>query len=336
MKLRKLLYPFAIIYDGITSIRNVAYQKGIFKSYAFDIPIICVGNLSVGGTGKSPMVNYLVAFLKDDYKIAILSRGYKRKTKGYIEVQPNATAVEVGDEALQIKNNFPDCTVVVCEDRYYAIDKLKDKVELIIMDDGFQHRRVEPQINVLLTAYNHLFFNDFLLPAGNLRESASNYKRAQYIVVTKCPEQFAYASQQEIQYKMKLLKHQELYFSKIVYEPYLKNDFDQKPIDYLTNHNFCLVTGIANPKPLVNFLKDKKLKFTHLSFPDHHLFSKNEINQLAQKKLIITTQKDYMRLKNELDTKNLFYLPISTTLLNNQNEIFKISLKTKLKKIRGV
>lgn len=323
MNFRKLLYPFSILYGSIISLRNFAYDKGWKSSSSYDIPIISVGNLSLGGAGKSPMVEHLVSFLREDYKVGVLSRGYKRKTKGYLQVTSQSIAEEVGDEPLQFKQKFPDISVSVCEDRRYGIDQLKKHVELIILDDAFQHRKVKAAWNILLTPFDDLFIDDCVLPAGNLREVKSGMKRAQMIVVTKCPEKVPYAKLQEIQYKMNLQPHQSIYFSRIKYAPTLHSKNETLAVDFLNDKKFTLVTGIANPKPLVAFLENQNFNFTHKKFPDHHHFSEKEIELLKQEALVITTEKDYVRLREKLNKSALYYLPITTQFLNGQENNFR-------------
>jgi len=321
--LRKILFPFSWLYGGITALRNLFYDKGWFESKSYHTPIICVGNLSTGGTGKSPMIEFLISFLKKDYQVAILSRGYKRKTSGYKEVLSGSTAEEVGDEPLQFKQNFPEATVAVCADRQEGIGNLEAKADVILLDDAFQHRRVKASTYILLTTFNDLYINDYILPTGNLRESRKGAKRADIILVTKCPEGVAYAKLQEVQFLLKLKSHQRVYFSKIGYDENIFGVTETFPLDYLKNKPFTLVTGIANPKPLVNFLKRKELKFEHSKFPDHHHFSASEIKQLKKKDIILTTEKDYMRLQPKLDKFAIYYLPIKTIILKEQEEFFK-------------
>lgn len=261
----------------VTRARNFFYDKGYFKSVSYPIPVICVGNLSVGGTGKSPMIAYLVELLSPIHTIAVLSRGYGRETKGYIEVGVDATSQEVGDEPLQLKKNFPEICVVVCEDRRTALETLKNKVSIVLMDDGFQHRKVKPAFTILLTAFDSLYFKDFLLPTGNLRESKIGADRANLVVVTKCPESMPAEKIKQIEQGLGLKTTQEVYFTTIGYELELKNVSEILPIDYLNNRDFTLVTGIAKPAPLVQFLKDRGLTFNHKRFEDHHEFSANEI-----------------------------------------------------------
>ncbi len=321
--LRKLLFPFSLLYGGITALRNFLYNKGILKSKSYDFPVICVGNLSTGGTGKSPMIELLVTFLKDEHKIAVLSRGYKRKTKGYREVLASNSVEEVGDEPLQFKKKYPDITVVVCEDRQTGIEKLKSLADVVLLDDAFQHRKVKASLNILLTSFDKLYSNDCMLPTGNLREPKCGAKRADIIVVTKCPENTGDFIMEEIKRKLKPTAHQEIYFSKIGYSSEIKNETESKPLSYLKNQEFLLVTGIANPKPLVEFLKNEGLNFEEKSFPDHHNFTTSEIEGLKKYRLILTTEKDFMRLQPLANTTEIYYLPIKTVILNEVEASFK-------------
>jgi len=316
MNFRKILFPFSILYDGITSLRNVAYDNGWKDSTRYDLPVICVGNLSVGGSGKSPMVEYIVDFLRKEHQVAVLSRGYKRKSKGYREVLVSSTAEEVGDEPIQFKQKFPKVIVAVCASRQEGIEKLKAKADVIILDDALQHRKVRPSFTILLTPFDNLFTKDLILPAGNLRESRRGAQRADVIIVTKCPDGVAYSKLQEIQYEMNLQRYQSIYFSKIGYDQFIHSETESLPIEYLSNKPFTLVTGIANPKPLAAFLKKKQFVFTHEKFPDHHNFSSSEISSLKKKEILLTTEKDYMRLQSKLEKFALYYLPIKTELLN--------------------
>ena len=334
MNFRKILYPFSILYDGITSLRNYAYERGWKESTSYDIPVISVGNLSVGGTGKSPMVELLISFLRKEYRVAVLSRGYKRKTTGFLEVTANATADEVGDEPLQFKHKFPEITVAVCADRRTGIEKLCQKAEVIILDDAFQHRKVKPALSILLTSFSNLFLEDYLLPAGNLRESQKGKDRADIIVITKIPERTPYSKLQEIQFKTKLQPHQSIYFSKIGYDTEIYGASENLPLDYLKNKHFTLVTGIANPKPLLDFLKERNFNFNHKKFPDHHPFSVSEIEMLKKEELILTTEKDYKRVANRLQKKALYYLPITTEFLYTEVSAFEKEILERIKKYR--
>ncbi|WP_347372984.1 tetraacyldisaccharide 4'-kinase [Aequorivita sp. Q41] len=324
MKLfRKLLFPFALVYGGITALRNLFFDNAWLKSKQYHFPVICVGNLSTGGTGKSPMIELLVSFLKDDYKIAVLSRGYKRKTSGYRVVLTKSAVKEVGDEPLQFKKKFPEITVAVCEDRLTGIENLQKDAAVILLDDAFQHRRVKASLNILLTPFYNLYSNDCLLPAGNLREPKFGAKRANIVVVTKCPENTDDSKFEAIKKKLKLKSYQSLFFSKIGYDSEIKNEKESKPLEYLNGKKFLLVTGIANPKPMVEFLKTKGLSFEEKSFPDHHNFTVAEIEALKKHSLLLTTEKDFMRLQGISASNEIYFLPIKTVILNGEEAAFK-------------
>tara|TARA_R110000787_G_scaffold71771_2_gene159795 strand:- start:11044 stop:12060 length:1017 start_codon:yes stop_codon:yes gene_type:complete len=321
--LRKLLLPFSLLYGSILALRNLCFDKGWFESKSYATPIICVGNLSTGGTGKSPMIEYLISFLKEDYKVAVLSRGYKRKTNGFREVLVDSKAEDVGDEPLQFKQKFPGIMVAVCADRQEGIEKIKIKADVILLDDAFQHRKVKASTNILLTTFNDLYVHDMVLPAGNLRESKRGAKRADLVMVTKCPEKHSYAKLQEIQYILNLKPDQKIYFSKISYDESIYGISETLPLNYLLDKNFTLVTGIANPKPLVEFLKQNQFNFEHKKFPDHHHFSNSEIKNLKEKEIILTTEKDFVRLQPRLNKFAIYYLPIKTIILKEQEKFFK-------------
>ena len=321
--LRKVLFPFAAGYGGITSLRNYFYNQGYWDSKSYELPVICVGNLSVGGTGKTPMIEWLIRLLKDDFKVAVLSRGYKRNTTGFLEVLTTHTAGEVGDEPLQFKQKFPKVIIAVCADRRTGISQIKDAADVILLDDAFQHRKVKPSFSILLTSYLDPYFKDFLLPAGNLRESRKGADRANVIIATKVPPHTAYAKIQEFKLLVDSLPEQKVYFSKIDYAKQLIGKTEILALDYLANKKFTLVTGIANPTPLVEFLKEQNFNFEHKKFPDHHSFAESEIESLRKEELLITTEKDYMRLKDDLQKYALYYLPIKTEILNNQGQFLK-------------
>lgn len=320
--LRKLLFPFSLIYGAVTAVRNLMFDIGWLKSHRFDLPVVCVGNLSTGGTGKSPMIEFLIQSLKDRYKLGVVSRGYKRKTKGYWEVFVNHSAFEVGDEPLQIKRKFPEVTVVVSESRKIGIQKIKSRSDLILLDDAFQHRSVTPSFSILLTSYGNLYVNDWLLPAGNLREPRSGADRADIVVVTKCPKDLSKEEMALVRKRLKLKNHQSCYFSMISYAADIKTEDDSMPLEFLKEKDFTLVTGIANPKPLVKFLENEGLNFTHKSFSDHHQFTPWEIRELDKNKRILTTEKDFMRLQPFIRKAELHFLPISVSFLDDQASSF--------------
>ncbi len=320
---RKLLFPFSILYDGVTRLRNGLYNNGFLESSSFEVPVICVGNLNVGGTGKSPMVEYLLRLLQKDYKLATLSRGYKRQSKGYHLVQKEDSALQVGDEPLQFKTNFPDVMVAVDANRRAGIKNLMaSSPDVVILDDAFQHRKVKASHYILLTSFGKLYTNDLLLPAGNLRESAAGAERADLIVVTKCPSDISETQMKEIERQLKPLKHQKVFFSTIKYSENVFSETKRFPLEKLRSEEFTLVTGIANPQPLVDYLQSGNLKFEHWEFPDHHIFSDAEIASFKKLNTILTTQKDYMRLKEKITSDKLFYLPIEISILRDQKEEF--------------
>jgi tetraacyldisaccharide 4'-kinase len=330
--LRKLLFPFAILYGWITGFRNFLYNRGVLESSTFKTPLVCVGNLSVGGTGKSPMIEYLISFLKEDYQIAVLSRGYKRKTTGFLEVAETHTAVDVGDEPLQFKKKYPDVLVAVSADRRAGIKKLEQRADVILLDDAFQHRKVKADFNILLTPFHDLFIEDYMLPTGNLREPRSGSKRAHCIVVTKCPQRVSYAKMQEIEFRMPLYNHQKLYFSRIGYASEIYSATETLALEYLRDKPFTLVTGIADPAPLVQYLTNLNLNFRHKKFPDHHNFSASEIEQLQQEEILLTTEKDYMRLQHTIEKFALYYLPIETLILKEQAIFFEDFVRKSIRK----
>ena len=318
---RKILFPMVPIYYVITWLRNLFYDIGVFKSKSYNIPIICVGNLSAGGTGKTPMIEYLIRLLKSNYKVATLSRGYKRNTKGFFIADKNSSALKIGDEPFQLQQKFKDIIVSVDGDRQNGISKLLDVQEspqIILLDDAFQHRKVKAGLNILLTTYDKLYIDDFMLPTGNLREPKSGAKRAQIIVVTKCPNDLNQEEKQKIIFKLKPLSTQEVFFSSIKYSETIYSSKRNKPLLNLKQEKFILVTGIASPKLLLNYLKSNGYKYEHLNFTDHHNFTDNELKMLNKKPLILTTEKDYMRLKDSIDSERLFYLPIESEIFNKE------------------
>lgn len=297
----------------------------IIKSTAYSFPVICVGNLSVGGTGKTPMIEFLLEFLLPNNKVATLSRGYGRKTQGYRLVTIEEKAANVGDEPLQFKNKFKSAIVAVDENRRIGIAKLENEhhPDLILLDDAFQHRKVKAGLNILLTRYNDLYKNDFMLPAGNLREPISGAGRAKIIVVTKCPKNLNVIEQENIRSTLNLRNYQQLFFSYISYNDHVFNGLKKISLQELVGKEISLVTGIANPVSLLEYLKDSGISFQHLNFPDHHNFTSVEIKKIAQSKLVITTEKDFMRLKGEVELEKLFYLPIKMKFVRDTEEFNK-------------
>jgi tetraacyldisaccharide 4'-kinase len=326
--LRKLLWPFSLVYGFITLMRNKCYDWGIFKSYVIPEKSICIGNLSVGGTGKTPHVAYLAEFLKDKFETSILSRGYGRKTKGFLLVNPNNSAEQVGDEPLFYASIFnKNVHVAVCEKRAEGVQELQQLFpsnQLIILDDAYQHRAVKAGLNILLTEFNVPFSSDLVLPAGNLREFRSGKKRAQIVIVTKCPKEIGDADKMRLANSLKV-KTETLFFSEIVYAPIKAFGQERSSIKKV-----LLVTGIANPSPL--FAEIAQIyDVEHVKFGDHHEFTKQDIEEIHQKfdtfackeTIILTTEKDFMRLKAvsaswKLDNYPWYYQPI-TVKIDNEN-----------------
>ncbi|MGB1307856.1 MAG: tetraacyldisaccharide 4'-kinase [Oceanihabitans sp.] len=317
--LRYILFPIMPVYYLVTWLRNSFYNSGAFASKSYSFPVICVGNLSVGGTGKTPMIEYLIRLLKDDIFVATLSRGYKRSTSGFYLADATATAKTLGDEPFQFYNKFKnEILVAVDANRQNGIEMLmqhKNAPDAILLDDAYQHRKVQAGFNILLTTYADLYINDWVLPTGNLREPRSGANRADCIVVTKCPENISNSNKSAIIKKLHAKKHQQIYFSSICYADKVVSE--NKKIALQDLKKFTLVTGIANPKPLVDYLKNNALDFEHLSYKDHYNFTDQDISQLSTKEVIVTTEKDYMRLLpyKALQAK-VFYLPIAISIDN--------------------
>lgn len=334
--LRLLLLPFSALYGIVVLCRNKCYDLGLFKSVGFDLPVICVGNLVVGGAGKSPVTEYLVHLLKD-YKIAILSRGYGRKTRGFILADEKATAETIGDEPMQFYRKFKQVTVAVCEDRVHGIHQLKDNHDLVILDDAYQHRRVRPGFSILLFEYQKLLSWQFLLPAGNLREPFSGYKRAQALLVTKAPVQLSSNERSACIRKFEDMEEGGLSFSFITYGnlKHLFSGAEQSCDAIPAGARIFLLTGIANPGPLLEHLKGYSNLISHHNYPDHHDFSPHNIRQLvkafkaegSKESIIITTEKDAQRLlavtlKELLLNLPVFYLPIKIELQEKDKATF--------------
>lgn len=326
--LRKLLFPFAILYGFITSLRNYLYDKGILKSYSFDIPVIAVGNLSVGGTGKTPQIEYLIRLLSPNYRVATLSRGYKRKSEGFVLANANSDAEILGDEPFQYYTKFPNIQVAVDADRKSGIEQLlsqSSKPEIILLDDAFQHREVKAGFYILLTAYDDLFCDDFILPTGNLRESSKGAKRANVIIVTKCPPTITESEQEKITKIISVAIP--IFFSCVSYDEKVYNETESVAVSEVKSIPKILLAGIAKPKPFFEYLQSDTDEI--MAFPDHHPFSENEILSIknkANEKIIITTEKDFVRLNAKILKKQLFYLPIKSQFVANEEAFDQIIL----------
>ena len=335
---RLILFPLSFLYALVTEIRNFLYDFQIFKSYRFYVPVINVGNLSVGGSGKTPQIEYLIHLLEQDYKVAVISRGYKRKTKGFIVANESVNAKIIGDEPYQIFRKFKDnanVIVAVGEDRVEAIRRVytKFKPDIVLLDDAYQHRAVKAGLNILLTPYQFPFFNDWVLPTGNLRECRWQARRADIVLITKTPNILTKSTKEYYVKKVKTYTNAPVFFSSISYDHRVINEKAEILWKHLSPYSVLLITGIANPEPLYSFLSEKNINFEGLKFGDHHFFSKKDVQRIKrifsqiknEKKIILTTEKDYVRLQNFFGDE-LFYLPIQTKVI--ENEMFnKIILK---------
>ena len=327
MLLRRIFFaPFSLIWFSVTELRNRMFDWAIRKSFQIPNKSICIGNLSLGGTGKTPMTAYLAKMFENELNVQILSRGYGRKTSGFLEVHETDSAENVGDEPLFYKLKFKNkVNVTVCENRKEGIEKVgEENFDLLLLDDAFQHRKVKAGFNILLTPYNQLFTKDFLVPLGTLRESSRNANRSNCIVITKCPNELNKSEKNRISHELKKF-NKPIFFSHIGYcDPVAFG----KPIKHIKR--IVLVTGIANPKPLVEFL-EKTYQIDLVNFPDHHQFKQSEIEEIHRKidtfvdnqTAIFTTEKDFARLSSKITNWKLenypwYYVPIE---MEFENEI---------------
>ena len=339
--IRILLFPFSLIYALIVIIRNWFFDKKILSSTSFNLPVICVGNLAVGGTGKSPMVELLIRLLKDRYPVAVLSRGYKRKTRGYALANASTTALDIGDEPMQFHSKFPEVAIAVGEERLVAIPQLlhdRPETRAIILDDAFQHRAVKAGFNILLTDCSNIFTRDWWLPSGDLRDAPSSYRRAEAIVVTKCPDTLDEDKRLAIAMEIGPRAGQQVFFSTISYGmPYhivrVGGDARQDAAVIDEEVEVLLVTGIANPTPLKRWLNEHSKTYYEIAYGDHHIFTIDDLNVIkrrfagiaAEKKLILTTEKDAVRLikfGQELQDLPFYVMPITPKFLFGEEERF--------------
>lgn len=332
---RYILFPFSIVYGFIIWLRNKLFDKNILRSATFNFPLICVGNLAVGGTGKTPMAEYLIRLLEKKYKVATLSRGYKRKTKGFAIADDSTTAIDIGDEPMQFHKKFPEVAVAVAEERVVGIPQLlhaKPDTKVIILDDAFQHREVRAGLNILLTEYQDLYTRDFILPAGNLRDVQSSSKRAHIIIVTKCKSHLTEEEKQKIIKELNPLAHQKIFFTKIEYaSPY--HLFTKETRFLEPDCNILLVCGIANPKPLKEILTTYSATYEMVLFKDHHIFGIDDLQEIKDQfskigspnKMILTTEKDGVRLakyENEFKDIPIYVIPMRHKFLFGEEEQF--------------
>jgi tetraacyldisaccharide 4'-kinase len=341
IKINDWLLPLSWIYGAGVRFRNWLFDVGIKKSRAFDIPVISVGNITVGGAGKTPHVEYLIRLLQDVAQVAILSRGYKRKSHGYVLAGPNTAMPEIGDEPYQMHQKFPNTFVAVDKDRCRGIDHLSfddetRSTDVILLDDAFQHRYVKPGINILLIDYHRLIIYDKLLPAGRLREPLSGKNRADLVIITKCPKDLKPMEFRVLTKAIDLFPYQQLYFTTLDYDP-LNPIFDQAEkkevaLQELRNKNVLLLTGIASPKQMIMDLRTYQPIIKPLTFSDHHQFTNRDIEKInetfaamSSPKLIITTEKDATRIQcleglSEEVKKSIYSLPIKVRFMLNEEE----------------
>ena len=345
------LLPLSWIYGLAVSLRNKLFDWGVFSEEKFPVPVISIGNITVGGTGKTPHTEYLIRILCEKYRVAVLSRGYKRKTRGFVLANEKSNSSQIGDEPLQIHLKFPSVVVAVDTNRRRGIRKLLQlsselKPEVILLDDAFQHRYVKPSLSILLTDVNRPFYNDCILPAGRLRENQKNYKRADWIIYTKCPESFSSCDYQTSVEEINLQQHQQLFFSSYRYKNLFPVFPENNPVKEITieqlnleNGKTMLVTGLANPSGLIDYVKKYTQDLKTVVFPDHHDFTRKDIremmnfikNEAKDNKHIITSEKDAMRLiSNRLVPDGIkpfiYCLPIEV-VINFNEELFKQNIE---------
>ncbi len=338
-----LLSPFALLYGIAVGLRNFFYRVGLLKSVHFNLPVISVGNLSVGGSGKTPHIEYLLRLLKDYIEIATLSRGYRRKTTGFLVVKEDMSAEDTGDEPLQFKRKFPDVMVTVGENRAFAIPRILGRapeIQLILLDDAFQHRAVQPGLNILLTEFGKPFTRDYLLPAGRLREWRAAYERADMIIVTKCPPVLTADQRTAMAQEIEPLPHQRLYFSYYRYgTPY--HIFEPSVAAPLQpDLEVLLICAIANSDYLMAYLADSVAVAHVLEYEDHHYFDADDVENLvraykalsAPRKIVLTTEKDAVRLEMHRDffadhALPIFALPIEVAFHDADGPRFDHDIK---------
>jgi len=333
-----LLWPASILFRTIVSIRNFCYENKILKSKEYDLPIISIGNISVGGTGKTPHTEFILNMLKGEFQVAILSRGYKRKTKGFRIIETTDTHYQAGDEPLQIKQKFPDVVVAVSESRTNGVEKLRElypDLNLIILDDAFQHRKINPGLSILLNNYHHPIATDYLLPLGRLREPRSASYRAHIVIYSKCPAELKPIERRILSKEVDIMPYQYLFFSTLKYmnlKPVFDKNLPEFELSKLKDYNIIALTGIARSGNLTSFLESKSASVMHLKYPDHYNFTSKDIlktqklfSETSGNKIIVVTEKDAVRLKSDnfFDDefkKDVYCIPIEVELLCSDEE----------------
>ena len=326
--LRKFLFFISPLYYIVSFIRNLLYDTSLFKSTKFNLPVIGIGNLAIGGTGKSPMIEYLIHLLSQEFNIATLSRGYGRKTNTFKIATKDSTHFDIGDEPLQFYNKHDNLIVSVDNNRVNGIQSLlqiSNPPDVILLDDSYQHRKLIPGLSILLSDYSNLYYDDYILPFGDLREPRSSSNRADIVIVTKCPNNLSSSKKLEIKSKLQLKVSQKLFFSSINYsETVIIGNKKVEFINFITQE-FTLVTGLANSNHLVNYLSENKCDFNHLKFKDHYNYKSKDLDNVDRNVNILTTEKDYAKLIEVFPEMNVYYLPIKVGIESNQ-EFDKIIL----------
>ena len=353
IKVNKKLLPLSWLYGMGVGFRNLLFEMGVLKEHSFNTPVISVGNITVGGTGKTPHVEYLINLLKDIVHVAVLSRGYKRKSSGFLLATPETPMHDLGDEPYQMKEKYPEIIVAVDEKRTRGIKHLisgeftEQEVDAILLDDAYQHRYVKPGLNILLVDYHRLIIHDKLVPAGRLREPVKGKDRADIVIITKCPKTLNPMEFRVLTKQMNLYPYQQLYFTTIHYEPmrplfpetqgipgHPENPDHPEPPSFLADKNILLLTGIASPKQIYYDLKPHAKSLHPLRYGDHHNFKKKDIKRINEEfealpspRLIITTEKDAVRLKETEGLspearKSLYVLPIGIEFMLQGGESF--------------
>ncbi|MCQ2346021.1 MAG: tetraacyldisaccharide 4'-kinase [Paludibacteraceae bacterium] len=317
--------PISWLYGAAVWVRNTLYGERLVHSHGVTVPTICVGNLAVGGTGKTPMVEYLVSMLSPKYRVAVLSRGYRRHTRGFVLADASSTALTIGDEPMQIHLHFPDVPVAVCKDRVHGIKHLQrlfPDLQCVILDDAFQYRRLHAGFNILLTAADCLYVDDHYLPWGRLRDNVSQSLRANVVVVTKCPPTLTPIQKRILDSKLNLPTYQHLYFSSVCYPPITEKG------------NPLVLTGIARPEYLQDYIRSLYPNATFLTYPDHHRWSDDELQHLEQDatyySFVLTTDKDMARLRdmNISDSLRAKLIPVSVTMDISEPDLFRRQITT--------
>ncbi|WP_165043948.1 tetraacyldisaccharide 4'-kinase [Dysgonomonas sp. ZJ709] len=339
VRINKWLLPFSWLYGLIVFFRNKLFDWKILKHEEFDIPVICIGNITAGGTGKTPHTEYLIEILQDKYRVAVLSRGYKRKTKGFVLATSESTSLEIGDESFQIKQKYPNAIIAVDGNRRRGINELlalEKPPQIILLDDAFQHRYVKPSYTIILSDYNRPIYEDKLLPAGRLRESAMHVRKASMVIVTKCPQKLQPIEYRIISHNINTFPYQSLFFTSFNYQnlkPVFSENEQDIDLDYLNDKDILLVTGIASPKMIIEKLSEYTNKVETMIYPDHHAFKARDIKDIANKfeaiqsvnKIILVTEKDAARLilRDDIDEQlkpSFYYLPIEVVFSDEESK----------------